>query len=456
MKIKTYIEKITKTVKKQSTISKTINLIKKMVEHKTPRIHALSADRNEYDRSKTLLDNSLKEVLDDKKVSKALKENSIEKFSGKKRVYVPSDHCDIRKKHSWKMENIGKVLNLDKKVINGFSTLSSVAIDENKHDVTLMDITVFSNREERFITQKELEEFESGKIKDKAREAEIKTLVDKDEHINMNLSLMRQTESVSNTLKVGNPDISVCHIHDRFADMNEYFEHIDQKLKDEFVIRATAKRVSNQTKLNEKGKRVNLKLIDSAFANQESQVIEKLRLKGKLYQQAQSLIEWDRVQINGNWYTTVRITLKTREGNNIFKKPMLLISNIKVDSYLEAKEIYHIYLLRSKIEAVFKFLKDVLGWEEFQVRDWESIKNIIALCFFVGNYFYEIESTLIEHPTIEIICQLGDGKGTVSRFYFLKGLEKLLIAQSVFQFKEDRGISDDEWREITDFAGIGE
>jgi len=427
-----------------------------MVEHKTPRIHALSADRNEYDRSKTLLNNSLKEVLDDKKVSEALKDNSIEKFSGKKRVYVPSDHCDIRKKHSWKMENIGKVLDLNKKVINGFSTLASVAIDENKHDLTLMDIKVFSNREDRFIKQKELELFENNKIEDKAREAEIKRLVDEDKHINMTLSLIRQTKSVSETLKLSNPDISICHIHDRFADMSEYFEHIDQTLKDEFVIRATAKRVSNQTKVNEKGKTINVKLIDSEFKNRDTQVIEKLRLKGKIYQQAQSIIEWDRVEINENWYTTVRITLKTREGENIFKKPMLLISNIKVKSYNEAKEIYHIYLLRSKIEAVFKFLKDVLGWEEFQVRDWESIKNIIALCFFVGNYFYEIESTLIEHPTIEIICQLGDGKGTVSRFYFFKGLEKLLIAQSVFQFKEDKGISDDEWREITDFAGVGE
>ena len=427
-----------------------------MVEHKTPRIHAISEDRNEYDRSKTLLNNSLKEVLDDKKVSQALKENGIEKFSGKKRVYIPSDHCDIRKKHSWKMENIGKVLDLDKKVINGFSSLASVAIDENKHDVTLMDITVFSNREDRFIKQDELKAFENGEIEDKVRKAEIKALVDKDEHINMTLSLMRQTQSVSKTLKLSNPCISVCHIHDRFADMNEYFKHIDQTLKDEFVIRGTEKRVSNQTKLNEKGKEVKVKLIDSEFQNGETQVIEKLRLKGKIYQQATSLIEWDRVEIDENWYTTVRVTLKTREGENIFKKPMLLISNIKVNSFIEAKEIYHIYLLRSKIEAVFKFLKDVLGWEEFQVRDWESIKNIIALSFFVGNYFYEIESTLIEHPTIEIICQLGDGKGKVSRFYFLKGLEKLLIAQSVFQFKEDRGISDDEWREITDFAVLGE
>jgi len=402
-----------------------------------------------------LLDGSLKEVLDDNKISEALRENSIEKLRGKERVYIISDHSDIRKRHSWKMENIGKVLDLGKKVINGFSTLASIAIDENKSDVTLMEVTLFSNREDRFIKQEELKRFENGKIEDKTREAEIKALVDEDKHINMNLSLMRQSKQTSDTLKVANPDISLCHTHDRFADMNEYFEYIDQELKDEFVIRATKKRVSNQTKLNAKGNSIKVKLIDSEFANKDTEVIEKLRLKDKLYQQAESTIEWDRVEINGNWYTAVRITLKTREGKNIFPDPMLLISNIKVDSYIQAKEIYHIYLLRSKIEAVFKFLKDVLGWEEFQVRDWESIKNIIALCFFIGNYFYEIESSLIEHPTIEIICQLGDGKGTVSRFYFLEGLKKLLIAQSVFQFKEDKGICDDEWREITDFAGAG-
>jgi len=427
-----------------------------MVEYKTPRIHAISADRNEYDRNKTLLDNSLKEVLDEKKVSEALKENSIEKFSGTKRLYVASDHCDIRKRHSWQMENIGKVLDLDKKVINGFTTLASVAIDENKKDVTLMDVSVFSNREDRFIGQEELKLFENDGIEDKSRKAEIKALVDEDKHINMTLSLMRQTQSVSETLKLSNPAISVCHIHDRFADMSEYFEHIDQTLQDEFVIRGTAKRVSNQTRINEKGNEVKVKLIDAKFENKNSEVIEKLRLKGKLYPQATSLIEWDNITIEEKSYQVVRITLKDREGKDIFKKPMLLITNIKVNSYIEAKEIYHIYLLRPKIEAVFKFLKDVLGWEEFQVRDWESIKNIIALCFFVGSYFYEIESTLIEHPTIEIICQLGDGKGKVSRFYFLKGLEKLLIAQSVFQFKEDRGISDDEWRKITDFAGVGD
>ncbi len=401
-----------------------------------------------------MLDNTLKEVLDDKKISEALQNNSIEKFTGKRRVYLPSDHCDIRKKYSWKMENIGKVLDLDKNVVNGYSTLAFMAIDENKKDMTLLDVTTFSNAEARFVSQKELKMYNNGKIENKDREAEIKKLIEEKKHINMTISLMQQSQIVSDTLKIANPDISLCHIHDRFADMNDFFVHIDQKLKDEFVIRGTGKRSSDQIKINEKGESVNIKLIDSKFANKEIKSVENLRLKGKLYQQAESIIEWDKVKIEDKFYTVVRITLKTREGKNIFKKPMLLISNIKVDSYLEAKEIYHIYLLRSKIEAVFKFLKDVLGWEEFQVRDWESIKNIISLCFYIGNYFYEIESVLIDHPTIEIICQLGDGKGVISRFYFLQGLKKILLAQSVFKFKEDREISDSQWGEITAFAGI--
>lgn len=76
---------------------------------------------------------------------------------------------------------------------------------------------------------------------------------------------------------------------------------------------------------------------------------------------------------------------------------MLLLTNRQVKTAAQAHDIYLTYLSRSKIEGVFKFLKDVLGLPEFQVRDFESIKNIIALCFFLGGYFYEIESELVEN-----------------------------------------------------------
>ena len=157
------------------------------------------------------------------------------------------------------------------------------------------------------------------------------------------------------------------------------------------------------------------------YENKKEYILEKLSLKGKIYQQAKVILEWDKVTLNNNEYNVVKITLKKRDGEAIHKKPMLLISNIKIESYIQAKEIYHIYLLRTKIESVFKFLKDVLGWEEFQVRDWNSIKNIIALCFFIGNYFYEIESSLIDNPTIEIICQMGNGKTKSLDISFWRG-----------------------------------
>jgi hypothetical protein len=166
------------------------------------------------------------------------------------------------------------------------------------------------------------------------------------------------------------------------------------------------------------------------------------------------MIEWDKINLNGQDYTTIRATLYKRNGSKLYKQPMLLITTIEVNSYLEAQEIYRIYLLRSKIESVFKFLKEVLGWEEFQVRDWESIKNLIAICFFVGGYFYEIDSELTNNATIIMICDLGSGKGKITRYYFLRGLEKLTIADSVNQFREQHNISNELYSEMQSFAGI--
>jgi hypothetical protein len=402
-----------------------------------------------------MLDNSLKSVLDEKKISEALRENSAQKLGDKKRLYAIGDHCDIRKGHSRKLENIGKVRDLNGNLTNGYTTLGTVIVDENRKNITLADITVFSNKEERFISQKEIKAYESGKIEDKARVAEIKKFIDNNSYINMTLSVREQTKRVSKSLKEKNPDVSICHVHDRFCDSVEYFEHIDQTLNDEFVVRVKLSRNSNEKKIDANGKPKAIKLIDVEFANQKSYIIDKLRLKGKLYQQAKVLIEWDRVTLNKREYSVVRITLKKKNGESIHKKPMMLISNIEVTSYLGAKEIYHTYLLRSKIEAVFKFLKDVLGWEEFQVRDWDSIKNIIALCFFIGNYFYEIESALIHNPTIEIICQMGSGKGTVSRHFFLEGLKVMLITQNTLRLRRELEISDETWQEMEAFAGIG-
>lgn len=179
-------------------------------------------------------------------------------------------------------------------------------------------------------------------------------------------------------------------------------------------------------------------------------LLKKLVIKNKVYQNAICLIEYDDYHIEKQTYTVVRVTLKDRKGQKIFKEPMLLLTNRKIKTLEQAYGIYFIYMQRSKIENVFKFLKEILGWEEFQVRDFESIKNIVALCFFVGGYFYEIESELIENVNFQYLCDLGGGKGQYTRHFFLKGLAKILTVKSVDQFIQKQGISDEEFQQMKD------
>ncbi len=178
----------------------------------------------------------------------------------------------------------------------------------------------------------------------------------------------------------------------------------------------------------------------------------KFRNKGKVYQNVTCQVETDTLTLTDKEYTVVRVTLFDRHGKTIHKNPMLLISNIAIKSAKEGVSIYRIYLLRAKIEQVFKFLKDVLGWEEFQIRDYEAIKNLLALLFFIGSYFYEIESELINNHNVALIAQLGGGKGKVTRHYFLEGLKKMLILADVARFREKNEVDDNTWQEMLAFA----
>ena len=66
------------------------------------------------------------------------------------------------------------------------------------------------------------------------------------------------------------------------------------------------------------------------------------------------------------------------------------------------------------------------------------------MCFFVGAYFYAMQDEFTKDDNIQWICELGGGKGTISRHFFLKGIEKLLSVQQVEQFKQDCNISNQQ------------
>ena len=219
--------------------------------------------------------------------------------------------------------------------------------------------------------------------------------------------------------------------------------------------------------LNHVKKRVPIKLVTQQFPNSIVKSYDKLIIKNKVYQNAQVLVDYgialDNEQIDTdedisnaiNKYQVVRIQIIDREGKLIFKQPMLLATNKTVNNSEQAFNIYYTYLRRSKIESVFKFLKDVLGWEDCQIQDFNSMKTLLTFCYFVAAYFYEIESVLIKDPMIKYLAFLGNGKGKVTRTYVLRGVVKLLDKYIVDQWIEEYEITPEMLQDMLKLARVG-
>lgn len=194
------------------------------------------------------------------------------------------------------------------------------------------------------------------------------------------------------------------------------------------------------------------KLINEQFPNINSYDYPKFHVKNKCYQNVKLIVSYG-LHINGN--SVVKVELHDREGKSIFRQPMLLITNKSVNYSADALSIYNIYRMRSKIEAVFKFLKDVLGWERFSIQSFNAIKNLLTLCFFIAGYFYEIESVLTKNKMIEHIAYLGGGKGEVTRYFILEGFQVLAYKVLADDYIEENHITEAELREMYQLAFLG-
>lgn len=388
-------------------------LLEKMKNEQSCKIYTLSSTPKEYEKFAYQLKKDKSNGLDSSAINKLIMSTSIDYLESSPSVTILHDPCDIRKPYSKEMESIGQVRSLDGNTINGYRTFNSVAIGKKR--LHLLGCVPYSSKEED-VDKKQI--------------------------------AFDQITSISKAFKEECPDMVLTHIIDREADDQEVFEKMDE-LGDRFVIRVKANRNSDVKYWNKKEqKEMSVKLINKELTHSFSITYEKFFHKGKVYQHAEAKFEYERHYIGNQWRYIVKVKLFSREGKAIFKQPMLLITNIEVDSDQMAQHIYYQYLKRAKIEGVFKFLKGSLGWEEFQIRDLIAIKNIILLCFFIGSYFYEMEDELTKNDSMICICQLGGGKGKVTRHYFLKGLENLYHFHKMNQLFKEQNLSQEEIKEM--------
>jgi len=213
-----------------------------VVEHKTIKLWSIFKNRSDYVKMSRLLGlEEAKNILDDKKISAALLESGVAKLADKSELLILHDGSDIRKQYSSKLEELGKVRDLDGNIINGYSSFNSVAVDLHGKEVTLLDSEVYSNRGEDFISQADLK-FISKPLSKKAapeqrtRYEEIKVKAEASEYYNSSLVMRQQLQKVSQALKQTNPEQDITHVIDRGGDDEALFDFINNDLKDKFVI----------------------------------------------------------------------------------------------------------------------------------------------------------------------------------------------------------------------------
>tara|TARA_B110000091_G_scaffold198347_1_gene227260 strand:- start:27 stop:1151 length:1125 start_codon:yes stop_codon:yes gene_type:complete len=355
---------------------------------------------------------------------------TIEKISGHNEVFLIHDPSDIRKPYSEQLEDLGYVRDLNGKTITGYSSYNVIAIVPNSKSINLLSHCSYSNKSTDFLKVQDIEKLEKNISFDGDDVA--KKLYDSGDYFNKKTLTKTEISRVSNELKSSNDSLNITHILDREFDGNDNFNLIKNELGDDFVIRSKLSRTINEKDSDGKS----IKLINSTFDSKLTRKAAKIKFKNKTYQDATLVIEW--VDFHDN--RAVKITVLDRNNKEIFKNSMLLITSKKITSDDDAYEIYLIYLKRSKIEYVFKFLKDGLGWEDMQIKDFKGIQNLLSMCFYISSYLYEIgEESAFDDYAI-LLAEVGGGKGVVSRHYILEGIKCLLSKYRVERVFKERNI----------------
>jgi Transposase DDE domain len=405
-------------------------LSEQMMSKHSIQLWKLSSDKQQFNRFRDMLNGSLVNGIDVAKLQVSQLASSSVAFAGCSYVVLVHDGCDIRKPHSTDLEYLGWVRDLSGKWVRGYQTMNSVCVDMQSKEVRLLRCTPYSSAEADFVGQGELKKYETGQIKDKARREEIERLLATGLAKNGKKILLEHIQVLHEAIRAENPDALIIHVLDRYHDDQEVFSFIAE-LGDYFVIRL------RKNHYEDAGEEL-LSLAD--LAQEVSQTYRRLSHLDKTYTDIRACYAW------GTWqqYSVIRVTLYQKSGQRLFKEPMLLVSNLEIPTFLMAFLIFELYLHRWKIESVFRFLKQSLGWEEFLIQDWESIRNLIALAFFIGGYFYEIQDQLTEDKTLIWLAELGGGKGKVTRGYILAGIAKVVEAKQTQDFLQKNNISEEE------------
>ena len=116
------------------------------------KLFSASQNNSEYKKMiRTLTGDNKSSDLEASKINDVLLEQACQELSFAKKIDVIHDPSDIRKPHSRKAENLGKVRDLKGNMINGYSTHNAVALVPDDKKVHLLSHVSYSNKDPKFL-----------------------------------------------------------------------------------------------------------------------------------------------------------------------------------------------------------------------------------------------------------------------------------------------------------------
>jgi hypothetical protein len=132
------------------------------------------------------------------------------------------------------------------------------------------------------------------------------------------------------------------------------------------------------------------------------------------------------------WLVVVRL-------ENVDWEPWLLLTDWPVEDAQSAQRIFRIYRQRWAVEDAFKFTKQVLGWEDVQLLDFEGVRTLVALGWVAAGFLYELGLSL-EWPEVRLLARLGGWEQRKDRqpgkTIITRGLQRLLahmVTETILQ-----------------------
>ena len=305
------------------------------MEGKGTQVWSLSGDGPTYERNKNLLNGRLANSFSPEQINAHTLERSLDHLQAKNSLDIIPDGSDIRKPYSKVLPHLTSVKALDGHWVNGYNSFNSVAISDVNKEIHLLRCSPFSYADPQFNQR-----VGAGFCE--------KELID------------QQIQQIDQALKERFPGIDLWHLLDRKHDDEATFALIEE-LGSYFAIRLKANRNSNETNVNEKGKLLSIKLLEASLESSLTQILDRFVWKNKVFQQAALTTTYGKLRLGEKTYQVVRIQVSDRNNRPLFPQPMMLLTNAPLENHQQAFQLYQRYLKRSKIEGVFKFLKEELG-----------------------------------------------------------------------------------------------